>query len=114
MKAFCNRPGCNRIIEGSGRCDRCSKDAETIRRQSGKHKADMRFYSSALWRQLRKTHLDQFPLCVHCEAAGITTAGQHVDHILPRSKRPDLELCADNLQTLCISCHSRKTLTEQI
>ncbi|MDA0780661.1 MAG: HNH endonuclease signature motif containing protein [Proteobacteria bacterium] len=57
------------------------------------------------WRKLRLWFLKQNPLCVVCG-----TAGTDVDHILPLSKGGTNEL--SNLQTLCHSCHSRKTVSE--
>jgi 5-methylcytosine-specific restriction endonuclease McrA len=33
----------------------------------------------------------------------------HVDHILPRSKFPELELDIDNLQVLCEECNLAKS-----
>ncbi|MEO0958930.1 MAG: HNH endonuclease signature motif containing protein [Pseudomonadota bacterium] len=35
-----------------------------------------------------------------------------VDHIKPVRDRPDLAFDLDNLQTLCGSCHSKKTIEE--
>jgi 5-methylcytosine-specific restriction endonuclease McrA len=36
-----------------------------------------------------------------------------VDHIVPRSVRPDLDCVIDNLMTLCPNCHARKTMYEK-
>jgi 5-methylcytosine-specific restriction endonuclease McrA len=33
----------------------------------------------------------------------------HIDHILPRSKYPELSLVFDNLQVLCESCNLGKS-----
>ncbi|MEO1278959.1 MAG: HNH endonuclease signature motif containing protein [Planctomycetota bacterium] len=35
-----------------------------------------------------------------------------VDHVLPVRDRPDLAFKLENLQTLCGSCHSKKTIEE--
>lgn len=36
----------------------------------------------------------------------------HVDHIQPRSKRPELALCFENLQLLCADCNLGKSNTD--
>jgi len=58
------------------------------------------------WRALRLMHIRRHPLCKQCGQAG-----SDVDHIVPRqdggSDKPE------NLQTLCKSCHSIKTLHER-
>lgn len=38
----------------------------------------------------------------------------HVDHILTIEERPDLRLELSNLQTLCNTCHSAKTMRESV
>lgn len=50
------------------------------------------------------------PLCRMCLAKGITEPGDHVDHIIPLAKGGDNDL--SNLQPLCASCHSSKTVRE--
>lgn len=65
------------------------------------------FYSTREWQELRyraiRTH---GRVCMCCR----TTEGQmHVDHIKPRSKFPNLELCFENLQVLCRDCNLGKS-----
>jgi 5-methylcytosine-specific restriction protein A len=48
------------------------------------------------------------PLCRDCKSRGLLTPGEHVDHIIP--KRDGGENALDNLQTLCETCHARKTV----
>lgn len=62
------------------------------------------------WRRLARMQLMRQPLCadpfgVH---AGRPVRGAHVDHIVPRQAGGTDAL--ENLQTLCASCHSRKTV----
>lgn len=58
------------------------------------------------WQRLRLAHLGRQPLCVRC-----AKPAKHVDHIQPIAKGgPRLDPA--NLQSLCHSCHSRKTATE--
>lgn len=56
----------------------------------------------AEWRRIRAAHLELEPDCVNCGRPG-----SHVDHILPRRQGGSNDHA--NLQTLCASCHSRKT-----
>jgi 5-methylcytosine-specific restriction protein A len=64
------------------------------------------------WRALRRLKLDADPMCVACERNGIVTPANEVDHIVPVSTNPDGMFDYDNLQSLCKSCHSRKTRNE--
>ena len=63
------------------------------------------------WQVQREWFLQQpeNALCRDCLAQGITTAATDVDHVIPH--RGDLGLFwdQDNWQSLCKSCHSRKT-----
>jgi 5-methylcytosine-specific restriction endonuclease McrA len=71
-----------------------------------------RFYDRRLWRdRIRPQYLAAHPLCEHCLRRGITRAAAHVDHIKPIEDggAPTAE---DNLQALCVQCHSRKTMIE--
>lgn len=64
----------------------------------------------AQWRRIRARHLSAHPLCVDCLKHGRTEAAGHVDHIIPLRKGGTH--AAGNLQSLCASCHSRKTAKE--
>jgi 5-methylcytosine-specific restriction protein A len=66
------------------------------------------------WRKLRRYVLTCQPLCSdpfghHAEDGRIEIATE-VDHIIPRSAGGTDAI--DNLQGLCITCHSRKTATK--
>lgn len=66
--------------------------------------ASRRGYGAA-WQRLRKSFLFDNPDCVRCGAAAT-----QVDHILPKAQGGTDDIY--NLQALCHSCHSRKTVTE--
>jgi 5-methylcytosine-specific restriction protein A len=77
---------------------------------------DNGFYSLARWRRLRVWWLARNPLC--CDPFGIhdhqhnAAPASEVDHIVPRRTAPELALELTNLQSMCKSCHSRKTRQE--
>lgn len=61
------------------------------------------------WRKIRLIHLRQEPLCRACAEAGRVTPATEVDHIDgdPHNNAPM------NHQSLCGTCHKRKTVNEQ-
>ncbi len=61
------------------------------------------------WRRLRLWHLRRQPLC---QAPGCHQAAAHVDHIVSIEEAPERRLDPTNLQSLCASCHSAKTVRE--
>lgn len=73
---------------------------------------DTKFYHSRSWRKLRILHLKSEPLCRHCRQRGVTTPAKDVDHIFPINKG-GAPLSESNLQSLCRSCHAKKTATDK-
>ena len=69
-----------------------------------KQRSDPRLYGRR-WGKARAAHLEQFPWCVMCEAAGQSVRGSVVDHRKPH--RGDVTLFWDetNWQTLCALHH---------
>ena len=83
--------------------------------QSNAHRssADMQhFYQSKAWKSLRNYKIQLQPLCEHCERKGLTEPGKEIDHIIA-IKDNGSRLSLDNLQTLCRSCHSKKSVQER-
>jgi 5-methylcytosine-specific restriction endonuclease McrA len=76
------------------------------------------WYHTTRWRKLRALKLSENPLCVHCEAEGIITLAQMVDHDKPVSsgqteaEREQLMWDWYNLKPLCNPCHNRKSAKE--
>jgi 5-methylcytosine-specific restriction protein A len=68
-------------------------------------------YNTQHWKRLRLLQLGKQPLCVMCESMGRLTAATQVDHIVPIKDGGD-PWAMENLQSLCASCHSHKTSTE--
>lgn len=74
---------------------------------------DKGFTASRRWRRLRALQLSEFPLCAECERQGEVTLASQVDHLQPRRERPDLTFVQTNLESLCASCHAKKTAAER-
>lgn len=118
----CRTRGCvGLVVEAGGYCERCAAalarasggdDGDAGRRVvAGRQSSAARGYGHR-WRRVRRLQLAREPLCadpfgVHGGAPVLAT---DVDHILPR--RDGGRDRRDNLQSLCHSCHSRKTVSE--
>ena len=72
---------------------------------------DTSFYRTTKWRKLRAWWVNSNPLCIDCESEGRTVVVDVVDHIVP-IKQGGSKFGLDNLQSLCHSCHNRKTYEE--
>lgn len=64
----------------------------------------------AAWRRLRHVKLQVDSLCEICLREDRLESAAVVDHIQPHRGDDALRLDMDNLQSLCASCHSRKTV----
>jgi hypothetical protein len=70
----------------------------------------MSFYQTSQWIELRYKILRKYGFtCQACGSPAEPGNPVHVDHIKPRSKYPELELCEDNLQVLCKACNLGKS-----
>ncbi|WP_069648969.1 HNH endonuclease [Caloranaerobacter ferrireducens] len=107
-KRMCSYPGCPELTEGRY-CEKHQKEETKKYNRSRKYK---KLYNSSRWQRLRKKVLTKHPLCVECEKAGRLTTATVVDHIIPHRGDEDLFWDEDNLQSLCKSCHDKKTARE--
>lgn len=71
-----------------------------------------RLYKTARWQKLRKRVLSEHPLCAECERQGRIAPATVTDHIIPHKGNLELFWDEGNLQSLCKSCHDRKTAKE--
>jgi 5-methylcytosine-specific restriction protein A len=71
-----------------------------------------KFYKTARWLRTREAKLRRDPMCQACAAAGRITQASHVDHAVPIAQGGSLTDDAQ-LVSLCLPCHSRKTLRER-
>lgn len=105
----CRHPGCCVLVPG-GYC----RDHQPEASERGELPASWRWmYQTGTWKDLRTAQLLREPFCRACAVEGRRTHATDVDHI--RDHKGDWALFTDpgNLQSLCHSCHSRKTLREQ-
>ena len=105
-KTFCKFPNCPNLITAADRsyCNDHAKYRTNFKRHNRFVQGDYR------WNKLSKWYLRNNPLCVKCLSVGLTVAATEVDHIIPRQDGGDNS--RENLQSLCKSCHSRKTAKE--
>ena len=108
MRKPCGKPGCLKLVDGKVKY--CTQHTSAMYKQADiKRGGKDLFYDSGDWRRCRKIKLYLNPVCEICNQQAAT----EVDHIVPRkSGGADFEL--NNLQSLCKSCHSRKTISEKI
>lgn len=66
--------------------------------------------NSKAWRSIRAIVLADDPLCQTCKAMGYIVEAKDVDHIDGDSHNN----VRSNLQSLCHSCHSRKTASGNV
>ena len=89
-----------------------ARDRRTKQEKNKSWGGDTSFYRKSPWRKLRAVVLRENPLCTYCLREGITKQADVVDHIIPVKKWKEGELDQSNLQSLCHSCHNRKTYNE--
>ena len=66
-----------------------------------------KIYSSKLWKAIRRSHLNNNPLCVYCLDIGLLTPANVVDHIIPHRNNTKLAFDVNNLQSCCDFCHNK-------
>ena len=94
------------------------RKGRSLHRERGSSSPGHPLYKDSRWRGangLRKLHLSKQPFCVECRKEGkpiaeCIPAVAIVDHIRPHRGRPELFFDESNLQTMCKSHHSMKTL----
>lgn len=113
-KRGCSYPGCTALVATGSRCPDHQRQADQQRNQqidAQRGTPAQRGYD-ARWRKIRLMHLRAHPLCVDCASRHLTVAATDVDHILPLAQGGTH--AAENLQSLCHSCHSRKTAAQSL
>lgn len=109
-KKPCSYPGCPKLTN-ERYCPEHKKimNAQYDARIRDRDAAE--FYHSKEWKRLRQGFLLEHPFCEECWRNGKLTKASVVDHIVP-IKQGGPALDENNLQALCVSCHSRKSVIE--
>lgn len=100
----CAEPGCPELT-ASGRCED-HRLAQRRKAEAGRPSASQRGYDEA-WRRTRAAFLKVYPVCEQCPEPATD-----VDHRDGRGPHGPLGHHWPNLQALCHSHHSRKTVRE--
>ena len=123
-KKPCAHPGCDVLVRGVSRCDKHKSFDKRLQDQN-RESSSGRGYGHK-WRQAREGYLKKHPLCAEHDRIGIVEIALIVDHIIPHrieeaNRSGDqsrigvaLNLFWDrnNWQSLCKTCHDRKTAIE--
>lgn len=114
----CKVAGCAALVPGGGYCQAHRKQAPAARRAAGVGDRRVsagwhKLYNSKYWKELRATQLLLQPYCQECAKLGVRRRATDVDHIIPHRGNIELFNDIDNLQSLCHSCHSIKTMQEK-
>jgi 5-methylcytosine-specific restriction protein A len=117
MMRCCLQPGCPVLVR-SGRCPTHTRQAD----QGTRGTAQRRGYTYR-WSMYSQAWLSHHPVCgeqqdgaissIHgsqCAAEGRTTPAECTDHIVPVSAGGEF-WSAENHQSLCLSCNTRKANT---
>lgn len=106
----CRHPGCPELTNEVF-CEKHKKESNRIYNQYKRDELSRIFYRTPRWIETRKRKLQITPFCEECRKGGTITIGKIVDHIIP-IKQGGEPYDLNNLQTLCWSCHSRKSIQE--
>jgi len=102
---FCAAPGCPARV----RARYCSAHSRAKREQQSTYSPEARGLYGRAWNKARSTWLGQHPYCQVCGHLA-----NEVDHIRPHRGDRQLFWARENWQSLCTSCHSKKTRAEVI
>ena len=109
-KKPCGYPGCPKLTDGQY-CDEHKRLRDKEYNQYGRDEISKNFYKTQIWKAVRRRHLNSHPFCEECLKNGKRTAAVIVDHIIP-IKQGGAKYSENNLQSLCQSCHSSKSIKE--
>ena len=109
-KKPCRHPGCPELTSETF-CEKHKKESNRVYNLYKRDELSRTFYRTPKWVETRKRKLQLSPFCEECRKGGTIVPGKIVDHIIP-IKQGGEPFDLNNLQTLCWSCHSRKSIHE--
>ena len=109
-KKPCAYQGCPNLTSGRY-CEEHQKLANKQYDRWIRNKESAAFYHSSEWRHKRENFLVEHPFCEECRKYGRLTKAVVVDHIIPLRQGGE-PFDDGNLQSLCSSCHSSKSIKE--
>lgn len=89
------------------------KEANREYDQRRSEDAVRRLYHTSRWRALRAFILNRDPYCSRCDAKGISTPSDTVNHIVKAKDDPDRFYDETNLEGVCTPCHSSDIQREE-
>lgn len=104
----CRYPGCPNLTDESY----CPEHKRLVATRYNRYERtpEMKNRYNGAWPAIRRRYIEAHPLCEMCRREGRVTAVEEVHHILPLAGGGSHD--AENLMSLCKSCHSRITATE--
>jgi 5-methylcytosine-specific restriction protein A len=111
-KGPCRTQGCYKKSTHGYYCNKhweAAEAKEKARKQRVEKKRDNPYkhlYGTKGWRKIRDRQLKDEPNCSMCGRRANT-----VDHVIEHHGEPSLFFDRGNLQSMCTTCHSRKTAT---
>lgn len=106
----CSYSGCPNLTNDRF-CEEHKKQADREYNKYQRDEFSRNFYNTPRWREIRKIKLTNSPFCEECKKNGTIVKATMVDHILA-IKQGGSAYDLNNLQSLCWSCHSRKSVLE--
>ena len=105
----CRNPTCGKASNDGAYCDECKpeRNREAAARRGSRSAEAQKLYDYR-WAKIAKAYIWDNPFCAQCG----WIERLECDHIVPHGGDRDLFKDPDNLQTLCSTCHRRKTATE--
>lgn len=104
---MCKAAGCMKLT-ADGYCPEHKPKSERKESASWHHLYTNPRYG---WKRRRDAQLAREPFCCECAKHGLRVKATEVDHVIPHRGNLDL-FCKGKLQSLCHTCHSRKTMAE--
>ena len=106
-KRPCRNARCPELVE-SGYCEICQQRQSKKKIKSNGWKK--KIYNSAAWLAVRQAALERDRWqCQECKKSDKIKKAIDVDHMVDLEINPSLAYDLENLQSLCKSCHSKKT-----